>query len=142
MGMENINQQGSAPFNMAIATLMRIDGVLKQITEVSSNPIMPLGIKQGMKVNLVKQLFIQSSPLLPSEVVLRLKMQVDKIKPNNVLIGYGSGGVVKREENKTIYNEDLEYQLDFLTVEIQRELQKEKYFMPPRKDLSRAVTEM
>ena len=59
---------------------------------------------------------------------------------NNVSSGNNVPDVKK--ETKLIYDESIQTAMDNLLLDIQRELQIEKYFMPPKKDLSRAVTEM
>jgi hypothetical protein len=124
----------AAVFNMGISTLMRIDQILKEITHVSAEPMIPKEMKQAMKINLVKELFVQSSPLLNEEVVNKYQPQFNKLKPVESNIGYGRSGVIKKREKKQIYSEELNTELDRLSLEIQRELQKEKYFMPPKSD--------
>lgn len=135
MAYDNKGSEGlSAPFNMAISTLMRIDEILKSITKVSSDPFMPTNVKQSMKVNLVKQLFNQSSPLLKEEVVKVYEKQIQDLKPYEADLVIGRSGIVKKKEKRLLFSPELERELDKLCLEIQRELQKEKYFMPPKSD--------
>jgi hypothetical protein len=130
----SVTEATSAPFNMGLSALMRIDNILQHITRIAGDPMIPKEIKQNLKVGLVKQLFIQASPLLKQEVVDHYYLEFAKLKPYEVIMNHSSGGMVKKTENKAIYSEELEVELDRLSLEIQREMQKEKYFMPPRSD--------
>lgn len=126
--------EGSAPFNLGISTLMRLDNILIEIYKLHLNPMLPANIKQSIKVSLVKQLFLQSSPLLKDEVVELYRPQFEALKPCEVNMGLGRSGVVKKTERRVLFSPELELKLDQLTLEIQREIQKEKYFMPPKSD--------
>jgi len=128
------NEGSAAPFNMAISTLMRIDKILIDIVNLGANPNIPKNIKQSIKVSLVKELFSQSSALLPVEVVEKYRPVWESLEPYERDIGIGSSGIVRKQEKKIIYSPELELKLDQFALLIQRELQKEKYFMPPKSD--------
>lgn len=126
----------SAPFNMAINTLERLGEILREIKQVS---FFQTGESQRTKVFLVKQFFYQAVPLLKDNIVSQYQRKILDLTPKEVK-------VVKKYTNeliksKPVWDSALENQLDEIIIEIQQELQKEKYFMPPRKDPARAATE-
>src|SRR3990167_4349463 len=108
MSDTNYFDQSSAPFNMAISTLMRIDRVLVKITDVSSDFTLPTNIKQSIKVNLVKQLFVQATPLLKSNIVKDFKEVIDKLKANEFDVALGKGGMTRKMEKRTVFDPKLE----------------------------------
>lgn len=135
---EDFKSDVKAPFNMAINTLERLGEILTQIRKVSSDPFMPSADKQLMKVSLSRQFFIQASPLLNEDVVKDYEEKLLSLKPQKAKItknGKPTG------QEKIIFNSDLDNTLDQFVLQIQRELQKERYFMPPKKDKGRAVAE-
>jgi len=140
MGDEFNVQQSSAPFNMAISTLESIRDTLMKIRDVSCEPLLSQEHRQLMKVQLTRQLFLLSSPLLSEEVVKKYRERFDNIKliKKKILKTY-SGNLTKTNEQKIIYSEELDIECDAFSLDIQRELQKEKYFMPPKRDMGSAV---
>lgn len=129
--------ESKAPFNMALNTLERLGGILTKIREISSEPFLNPAIKQEMKVSLTKQFFLQSSPLLSPEVVSTFEQQFLDFKPKELpIILKSSAGQVRTNDMKVIFDWELERKLDKFLLDVQRELQKEKYFMPPKKDLN------
>ena len=69
---ENIIE-GSAPFNMALATLERLSKILIKITEVSIFTEIPEYERQSKVLSLTKQFYINSAPLLKQEIVEKYK---------------------------------------------------------------------
>jgi len=137
---EFTQQETKAPFNMALNTLERLGYILSQIRAVSIDPNLPDSTKQKMKVSLVRQFFVQSSPLLDEKVVEKYQNDFLTLKPKTQKVAVRNGGSVKiTDVERVVFDRDLEDKLDLLLLSIQRELQKEKYFMPPKKDVGRAV---
>src|SRR3990167_778365 len=129
---EFTSQDVKAPFNMALNTLERLGSTLSKISATESDPLLPLGIRQAMKVILVRQFFIQATPLLTEEVVTKHQSKVLELKPNSrQIIKVLSGGQHQiTNDTKDVFDWELNKKLDEILLEIQRELQKEKYFMP------------
>lgn len=130
-------QETSAPFNMAIATLEALRKILAHIESVYADPFLPDEVKQKIKINLVKRFYVDSSPLLEEKIVDKFK-DILSLKPKTLPI-LSNDGTSNPHKRKLIYDEKLEEQLDGHLVSIQRELQKERYFMPPKKDPGMAV---
>ena len=132
---DEYNREVEAPFNMAIATLKRLDAILTQITHL--NYMFPLDSveKQKAYMNLVKQFYINATPLIgdgQDEDMEKVKEDILKFQiesKNNV-----RSGVQRRIY---IFSGDKEKQLDELLIKIQIKLKR--YFMPRGKDPSKAV---
>lgn len=136
----------SAPFNLALATLEKMHNILKLISLASSGYShdedgnltgMSAGEAQHLKVKLVKQLFIQSIPLFDkntNEWQDKMLNRIRTIKPlfrtRYTFNGHKSipSGIIE------IYSQVIDDELDDITIEIQRELQQERYFMPSKAD--------
>lgn len=116
-----------APFNMALDTLKRLSDILKDIRIFSSTLEIGKGERQEIKVSLVKQFFIQSTPLLEEDAIEKYKEQVLALKPTLKKILNRKGLVV---EIISDYNSELETKLDNIVIELQLELQKKGHFMP------------
>lgn len=66
--MEGDNHNSEAPFNMAIATLKRLDLILIQIRQMHSQYPQDSIIKQKAHIDLVKQFYLNATPLFdPAE---------------------------------------------------------------------------
>lgn len=125
-------RDGEAPFNMAIATLMRLDSILKQIRGVASNYVQDSFEKQKIYLDLVKQFFINSIPLLDEEDVKDNKDKILNLKiKTKKEVKSGSQRVVYS------YDKDLEKQLNDILIDLQTKLKK--YFMPKSKDPGSAI---
>jgi hypothetical protein len=124
----------SAPFNMAIDTLMRLGRILDKVTLVGIDPMLTQNLKQQTKVYLVKQFFVQASPLLNPDVVVKYTPTFNSLRPNERMIATTRSGIIKKKEVKSLFDWDLEEKLDKFLLDIQTELQNEKYFMPPKND--------
>ena len=124
-------QDSEAPFNMAVATLMRLDAILQQIRNLHSRYPFDSPEKQKSYLELVTQFYINAIPLLKvedatkSEGILFLKIEQKKLIRNGVqrMIPQYSGG--------------LDLKLNRFLIELQQLLRK--YFMPKGRDLGRAV---
>lgn len=131
MKLGNTQQEGTGAFNMAIATLMRIDKVLQQIRDLVFAPY-GLPTKQSIKIELTKSLFQLSSPLLKEDIVKNYNWILE-LKPIEASVGRHGRAT---GEKKAIFNYDLELKLNKAIVDIQRELQKEgDYLMAGKSDV-------
>ncbi len=141
MGEEEFKlQDDAAPFNMALATLEALRSVLSDIKRVNADPFYPDELKQKLKVGLVKSFYRDSAPLLEQKVVDKFQ-SILKLKPKEKIIIINEGGSSqKTNKKKLIYSEDLELELDNYIIDIQMELQKKKYYMPPKMDKGSAVS--
>lgn len=129
------SQETKAPFNMAISTLEALRSILSDIKRVYEDPYWSDAMKQKLKVHLVRRFYVDSSPLLNPEVVKKYK-NILNLQPKEVRIIRNNK---LTNDLRVIFDWSLEIKLDNYLLEIQRELQKEKYFMPPREDLGTAV---
>ncbi|MFA6201183.1 MAG: hypothetical protein WC679_12345 [Bacteroidales bacterium] len=141
MAEEN-RDDSKAPFNMAIDTLRRIGKILDEMAMVAADGLLSPAQKQFILVPKLQYFFFQASPLLKPEIVDKFKDQVIRLRPNQTEVSITKGGITKKREIRLLYDPVLNDELNRLLIDIQRELQIEKYFMPPKKDLSRAITEM
>lgn len=120
-------QETEAPFNMAVATLMRLDSILQQIRNLNYLYPFDSATKQKTILELVKQFYINSVTLLKPENVQQfeniLNLRVDeKIKIVN--------GVQK---TIPVYTPSLDLKMNKILIELQQLLRK--YFMPKGKEL-------
>ena len=129
-------QDNAAPFNMALSTLESLRAILYDIKQIYKDPFIPDEMKQKLKINLVKRFYVDSSPLLPQEVVDKYK-EILNIVPVMILMvnPWGNGSQLKR----ITYDEEMEQRLDDYLIKLQIELQKEKYYMPPRSNKGAVV---
>lgn len=127
------NNEGTAPFNMALTTLMEINEILKQITKVSIlfEEGYTAGQIQHTKYRLVKALYVRSTPLLKKEQKELLKPMIDQLKPLSIPEVNRRGKVMKQVEG---YDPKFDEVLDNMIILIQEKLQDEGYFMPPKSD--------
>ena len=123
-----------APFNMAVATLMRLDAILQQIRILDYQYPFDSPEKQKSYLGLVKQFYINSIPLLDDEEAKKhLWILRENIETRNL---------IKRGNQKSIprYDSNLDLKLNKLLIVIQQTLKK--FFMPKGKDKRRAVAVM
>jgi hypothetical protein len=132
-------QESKAPFNMAISTLEALRKILSHIEYVYLTPLINDEVKQSIKVNLVKRFYVDCSPLLPADVVEKYK-EILKLRPVAFKV-INSADLKLTGSMKVVFDWDLEEKMDNYLISLQTELQKEKYFMPPKKDLGRAIAE-
>jgi len=133
------SQESAAPFNMAIATLYSLRDLLTKITTIYGDPLIPDEVKQKLKIDLLKRFYIDASPLLNENIVEQFK-DILKIQPKYVeLVSNSTGNLKKTKKKRLIYDINLEIELDTHLIELQMELQKEKYYMPPKQDLGSVV---
>ena len=58
-----------AVFNMAINTLQRLGDMLEEISKLTHETFLDQMTRQRMKVDLVKQFYVQATPLLPKDKI-------------------------------------------------------------------------
>lgn len=131
MGDED-RREAEAPFNMAIATLKRLDAILQQIRNLQARHPIDSAEKQKSHIGLVKAFYINAVPLLSDDEtknykdkVLKLELSVkNKIKSGTQRIQF-------------VYDKDIDYKLNEILVELQQKLKK--FFMPKGKDPGKSV---
>jgi predicted RND superfamily exporter protein len=108
-------------FNMAEASLKRIDAVLLQIGMVSAS-ILPDLVKQKKKITLVRTLLQYATPLNP-EIEKEYKEEIFKykIKTKSII----NGGIQKSVE---VFDQKLNDDIDEMVIKIGLKLKG--YFMP------------
>ena len=136
------NDFTSAPFNMALATLEKVNELLKRYATISTfyfdgGVQMEKGQAQHTKARILRQIFLQSIPLFDIEADREFKEEINKetkeifnklehiniLNPERKVIG-------KREH----FNQDIENELDDILIKIEEKLQEHRYFMPSKKD--------
>ncbi len=130
--MENNNpneqEQESAVFNMALDTLKRLGEILREIKGLNYKIEYNIHQIQQIKVGLVKQFFIQASPLLPEKKVKEYQKEVlDLIVPLIAITKRNKAGIIGYKQR---YNQALDIRCNEILIELQLILQNEKYFMP------------
>lgn len=118
-----------APFNMAIATLKRLDNILQQIR--NNDQIYPRDSaeKQRAYIGLVKHFYINAVPLFPEgdEDLKKLGDEILNFKVSKTKkIKSGS------QSEKYLYSENVDRKLNEMLIRIQIKLKK--FFMPSKRD--------
>jgi len=132
---EELEEEGQAVFNMAIDTLRRLGKILEEIKQLSFKTEYPINVIQSVKIGLVRQFFVQASPLLPNEDVEKYKDEVLKLVSKIINVEEERGlNDNKSLGTKLIFDEELEKRMDEILIELQLILQKERYFMPTGED--------
>jgi len=133
--MGDNDRESEAPFNMAIATLKRLDDILTKITTLSYIYPQDSPVKQKAYISLIKQFYINAAPLIgesEDEEIKKIKtalleFQIERktnIKSGVQRCNFQVSG--KKEE-----------ELDQMLITLQIKLKK--FFMPRGKDPSQAV---
>lgn len=132
--------EASAPFNFALGTLEKIHNILVKITNISAlysiESDMSEAEAQHIKYNLVRQLFIQATPLYNKEKHKTWKSdtykELKKIKEELKFVQQFNQG--KLIGHRALFDPIINDKLDDITIEVQEKLQEEGYFMPSKKD--------
>lgn len=125
-----------APFNSALDLLERLSDILRHITKVKQNLLIDQNEKQGLVLELVKDYYIQSIPLLSKDgrtdykKILKLTQKEATLTKNN-----------RRTTRKIkIYSSEVESEINEALINIQMNLQDVGgYFMPQRRKLGGVV---
>lgn len=139
MAEEFAYQESKAPFNMAIATLMSLRNTLDRIRDVEGRIDYPDYERQRIKIELVKRFFVDSSPLINNDEVIKTFMPILSLRPMQVI-----GINIKNDKKRKImiYSYELNQELDEHLLKLQVQLQKNKYFMPPSDDMGSMIAKM
>jgi len=137
--MEEYQQDTKAPFNMAIATLMSLRATLDRIRDVEARIEFPAEERQRIKIELVKRFYVDSSPLIFDEKILESYKSILDLEPIQIICVDRSN---QKQKTKIKYSLELNKQLDNFLLKLQVELQKKKYYMPPRDDMGSIVGKM
>lgn len=132
-------QDSKAPFNMAIATLMSLRATLDAIRSIESRIDYPPEERQRIKIELVKRFYVDSSPLIFDQTILNKYEFILDIQPIEFICGNRNN---QRQKRKIKYSFELNKKLDECLLKLQVELQKKKYYMPPRDDMGSIVGKM
>jgi hypothetical protein len=119
----------SAPFNMALATLQRVDNILQKIMECSIMMADPY-LSIFLKIKLTKQLYLASVPLITNKETKEELLK--KVNDLNKLISTNYSNVKKK--NIQVYQSNSELVIENVIEDIEEALQADKYFMPPKSD--------
>ena len=132
-------QEGKAAFNMAIATLMSLRFTLDRIRDIEGRIDYLPEERQRIKIELVKRFYVDSSPLINNEEIIESYKEILELKPLQI-IGVNNSNL--KQTTRIVYSYELNRQLDTYLLRLQLQLQKNKYFMPPKEDLGQAVGKM
>lgn len=124
---------------MAIATLMSLRNTLDRIRDIEGRIDYPPEERQRIKIELVKRFFVDSSPLINDVKIIKKFKPILKIKPMKVIMINNSN---QKQRTQIIYSYELNQQLDEHLLNLQLQLQKNKYFMPPSDDMGSMIGKM
>lgn len=139
MGDDYGAQESKAPFNMAIATLMSLRQTLDQIRNIEGRIDFRPEERQRIKIELVKRFYVDSSPLLFDQTILKKHETILDIEPIMFICVNNQTG---KRTQRIKYSFELNKKLDKCLLALQVELQKKKFYMPPREDMGSAGTKM
>ena len=132
MIMAEYQQESKAPFNMAIATLMSLRNTLDRIRDIEGRIDFPPEERQRIKVELVKRFYVDSAPLIMDEKILKEYDYLLNLEP---VIFICVDNKTQKQTKRIKYSMELNKKLDKGLLNLQVELQKKKYYMPPRDDM-------
>lgn len=125
----NSDETRTAPFNMALSTLEKLQKILVEIKKLSV-----MG-EQHRKYFMVRQFHLQSMPLISKKdgatKMKTLKGNLRDIKLKRIRHFNRYSGEERLEE---IFCSELDFQLDDIVEGIEDALQDEGYFMPPSEE--------
>jgi hypothetical protein len=136
---EEYSQESKAPFNMAIATLMSLRNTLDRIRDIEGRIDFPPEERQRIKIELVKRFYVDSSPLLFNSEILKKYDYILDLEPQEFIC---VDRTTNKQKRRIKYSFKLNKQLDQCLLYLQVELQKKKYYMPPRDDMASIGTRM
>ena len=123
-------QEGSAPFNMAIATLMRVDKILQELAALSAMQFPDYSVYCQTKLKMIRQLYLAAVPLI-NDVEGKKGLKKCLKKADSF---FGTKVHPNTRKRSLTCDENTDEKLDIIVEFIQETLQKEKYFMPPKDD--------
>lgn len=124
-----MDRDSSAPFNMALATLERVNDILRDISQISDSGLDPV-TSNWVRYKKLKDLFQASIPLIPDKKTKEeLRMEI-----NGLIKLFGSSYNVVNRKRVASCKMDTEDILNYTIDKVQESLQVEKYFMPSKSD--------
>lgn len=129
---EPIVENQGAPFNSAIACLMRLDGILIDIKNLvlKTGKEFDKGFAQQRKYYLVRQFYVQATPLIKNEDDRKkIKEMLGKIK-----LEYSDGLNHGFPCKYPSYSFQIENALDEIIITIEESLQRDGFYMPSKDD--------
>jgi len=124
-----------AVFNMALSTLERLSDILREIRMLSTQFFLASEVRQEQKLELVKQFFLNSVPMLKVEQVKPFQKRMNDFRMLRInLIQRKTGTTSSQKGNTTVFSQGLELKLNDFLVDLQLSLQEQRYFMPSKKD--------
>lgn len=130
---EEYPSDSKAPFNMAIATLMSLRNTLDRIRDIEGRIDFTPEERQRIKIELVKRFYVDSSPLIMDSKILEKYRYVLDLEPICFIC---VDRKTNKQSKKIRYSFELNKKLDECLLNLQVELQKKKYYMPPRDDMT------
>ena len=131
---EGDSQMGT-PFNMAVATLKRIDDLLVKMSAITTHPSLPLEEKQSLRLATLKELLLQSSVLIKGSFVEDNKKEMLDLREETVKVFVnGDMGAQKQFILRKIFSQELSNKIDGHLLNILTKLQENNVFMPSRAD--------
>ena len=138
--MQETYTDPKAPFNMAIATLMSLRQTLDHIRNIEAQILIPAEERQRIKIELTKRFYVDSSPLLFDKKVIDKYKAILDLKPAEYVCINKSNNANRKIKIK--YSFELNKEMDLYLLELQVELQRKGYYMPPRDDMGSIVSKM
>ena len=120
---EQYNPEGNdnAKFNMAIDTLRRIGSIFEQIKNLYLDQNMPRERRQAIKIDLIKQFFVQASPLLGEDTVELFKDKVLSLSSKTMKTYQRKNGGSSEYVGQSLqYNDELDIKIDTILIELQQ----------------------
>jgi hypothetical protein len=127
-------------FNMAVATLMRLDETLKEIKKIGyiiaagqdeEGEMIDKASFLNIKISLARSYFLFADPILPQDKRDGLQEELDKLKvPIKQIVSNSPDRPGKF--NIIYYDEKLDRDIDKFIIKINHILKN--YFMPPKND--------
>jgi len=134
MGENYFNRQEEAPFNMAIATLKRLDLILIQIRQLHCQYFPESIIKQKAHVDLVKQFYLNAVPLFnPDEDDKNKQTTIEELGAEILSFKMENKSIIRNGNQRQleIYSYDKEKRLNEIICELQTKLKR--FFMPGKR---------
>ncbi len=140
---EDNERETEAPFNMAIATLQRLDLILQQIRNLDVQFPIDSVSKQKSYISLVKQFYINSVPLFKEDGKKKKggkkkdttkKESLKKLQDEILSLKLDKKKCIRSGTQiyKYTYSEEKEKRINEILIEIQQRLSK--FFMPGKRD--------
>jgi len=118
---------------------MSLRNTLDRMRDIEGRIDYPAEERQRIKIELVKRFYVDSSPLINNKEVIDSYKEILKLKPIEVISVNNNN---QKQRRKIIYSYELNQKLDEYILNLQVQLQKNKFFMPPSDDMGSIVGKM